>query len=116
MTTPTRVVPELAAEGGMSGPPRRITEGSIVAGRFRMERLLGEGGMGAVWAARHMVTQRAVALKFLKGPASPDLIQRFWREAQATNAVKHANVVTVHDVFELEDGMHVMVMDLLARE
>jgi serine/threonine-protein kinase len=97
-------------------PPRRLGEGSIVAGRFRLERLLGEGGMGAVWAARHVVTQRGVALKFLKGPASPDSIQRFWREAQAANAVQHPNVVTVHDVFELEDGIHAMVMDLLEGE
>jgi serine/threonine protein kinase len=72
--------------------------------------------MGAVWAARHTATQRMVALKFLKGPAGPDLIQRFWREAQATNAVQHPNVVKVHDVFELEDGTHVMLMDLLEGE
>jgi eukaryotic-like serine/threonine-protein kinase len=93
-----------------STPP--LSSGSIVAARFRLEKLLGEGGMGAVWSARHVVTKRAVAIKFLKPPASLDLVQRFMREAQAANAVRHPNVVVVHDFFELESGLPAMVMDL----
>lgn len=72
--------------------------------------------MGAVWAARHVMTKRAVAIKFLKAPANLDLIQRFVREARAANAVKHPNVVQVHDVFDLENGLPAMVMDLFEGE
>jgi eukaryotic-like serine/threonine-protein kinase len=72
--------------------------------------------MGAVWLARHTLTKRAVAIKFLKAPASPDLMQRFVREAQAANAVRHPNVVQVHDVFSLDNGLPAMVMDLFEGE
>jgi serine/threonine protein kinase len=90
----------------------------IVARRYRLERLLGEGGMGAVWAAVHAVTRKKVALKFLKPviAAKLELRQRFIREARAASAVRHPNVVTIHDVAELDDGTPFMVMDLLVGE
>ena len=94
----------------------KLEIGSLIAGRFQLEKPLGEGGMGAVWAARHVMTKRAVAIKFLKAPANLDLIQRFVREARAANAVKHPNVVQVHDVFDLENGLPAMVMDLFEGE
>ena len=104
-------------------PPRavvtsgaQIASGVVVAGRYRIERLLGEGGMGAVWSATHMLTHKPVALKFLKGPANPELIRRFVREARAASAVRHPNVVEIHDIITLEDGLPAMVMDLLDGE
>jgi eukaryotic-like serine/threonine-protein kinase len=89
----------------------------LIAGRFRLEEILGEGGMGQVWAATHEVTERRHALKFLSaGLTSPCLRKRFLLEARAACRVDHPNIVTVHDVFELPDGTPVMVMDYLQGE
>jgi serine/threonine protein kinase len=95
-----------------------LVPGTVIAGRYRLDRLLGQGGMGVVWAATHTITRRNVAMKFLKGPAHarPEMRQRFLREARAATAVKHPSVVEVHDVFELDDETPVMVMDLLSGE
>jgi serine/threonine protein kinase len=100
------------------GPKLRLDAGAVVGGRFRLERRLGEGGMGVVWQAVHAVTHKPVALKFLKDSAAsePRAVQRFLREARAACAVRHPCVVAVHDVLELEDGSPMMVMDLLAGE
>ena len=95
-----------------------LVAGTLIGGRFRLERMLGEGGMGVVWAATHAVTRKPVALKFLKRSRNDDAraVQRFLREARAACAVRHPSVVEVHDVLELEDGSPVMVMDLLSGE
>ena len=100
----------------MTGP--EMSQGNLVAGRYRLDRHLGEGGMGSVWAATHVVTRRSVAMKFLK-PAlqnKSEVRQRFLREAQAASALRHPNVVEVLDVFDLEDRSPVMVMELLEGE
>ena len=91
--------------------------GALVADRFRLERRLGEGGMGVVWEATHTVTRKPVALKFLKRSQEDGrAVHRFLREARAASAVRHPSVVEVHDVLELEDGSPVMVMELLQGE
>lgn len=91
--------------------------GEIVGERYRLERLIGEGGMGIVWAAVHQVTRKPVALKALRSNYSADkaVLQRFLREARAACAVRHPNVVEIHDVI-VADGLPVMVMDLLEGE
>ena len=93
--------------------PLELTEGAIVAGRYRLDYLLGEGGMGAVWAATNVVTRKHVALKFLKTAAAerPDTVRRFLREARAASAVNHPTVVQIHDVLQLDDGLPMMIMD-----
>jgi len=90
----------------------------MIGGRYRLERLLGEGGMGRVWSATHVVTRRAVAIKFLKEAVQhkSDVKQRFLREATAASALRHPNVVEVIDVFDLEDQSPAMVMELLEGE
>jgi serine/threonine-protein kinase len=95
-----------------------LAPGTVIAGRYRLDRILGQGGMGVVWAATHTITRRGVAMKFLKGPAHarPELRRRFLREARAAATVQHPSVVEVHDVFELDDETPVMVMDLLVGE
>jgi serine/threonine protein kinase len=105
------------APTGRTAPPS-VVPGSVVAGRFRLERRLGEGGMGVVWAATHAVTRKPVALKFLKRAEHDDrrAVQRFLREARAACAVRHPSVVEIHDVLELDDGSPVMVMELLSGE
>jgi serine/threonine protein kinase len=91
--------------------------GALIAGRYRLDRLLGKGGMGQVWAATHDITHRVAALKLLNGPVHLQAARRrFLREARAASAVNHPNVVRIHDFFVLEDGTPVMIMDLLEGE
>ncbi len=92
-----------------------LAAGQRIGGRFVLERLLGEGGMGAVWSAQHEVTGKRVALKFLKGTGAEER-KRFVQEARVASAIRHPNVTEVHDVLELEGGHPVMVMDLLEGE
>jgi eukaryotic-like serine/threonine-protein kinase len=95
-----------------------LQSGSLIARRYKLVRPLGQGGMGAVWAAIHTLTEREVAMKFVHGPAHSrrELRLRFLREARAATAVRHPNVVHVLDAFELDDETRVMVMDLLHGE
>ena len=92
--------------------------GAVVAERYRLERKLGEGGMGAVWAATHLVTRKRVAIKMLKPELAKNaaLVERFLREARAACAVQHPNVVQIHDVLQMAEGVPLMVMDLLDGE
>jgi serine/threonine-protein kinase len=89
-----------------------------VAGRYRLDRLLGEGGMGEVWAATHTLTQRPAALKFLRSELAhqEQHRRRFLREARVAGTVRHPNVIPILDVIELEGGAPMMVMDLLEGE
>ena len=74
--------------------------------------------MGVVWSAVQLVTRKPVALKVLRAAHTADkgIVQRFLREARAACAVRHPNVVEIHDVILVEDGSPVMVMDLLEGE
>lgn len=91
--------------------------GEVLADRYRLERRVGEGGMGAVWAAQHVMTHKRVAVKVLKADiaASDHARHRFEREVQASCALDHPAVVPVHDAF-VDDGAPVIVMDLLSGE
>jgi serine/threonine-protein kinase len=91
---------------------------AVIAGRYSLERCIGKGGMGSVWAATHRVTRARVALKFLRVPADDraSLRERFLAEARAATAIEHPNVIQVIDVFELDDHTPVMVLDLLEGE
>ncbi|WP_437945173.1 serine/threonine-protein kinase [Sorangium sp. So ce296] len=90
--------------------------GKVVAGHFRIERLIGRGGMGEVYAARNLGTGRDVALKVVRGVADAAQTRRFLREARAATAIQHPNVIEVLDVFEDDDHTPVMVMELLRGE
>ena len=63
--------------------PGWLQPGTIIAERFRLERELGQGGMGSVWAATHLVTRKRVALKILKGAPSALKFQRFSPEERS---------------------------------
>ena len=102
------------------GPPpsdgMELAPGGIVAERYRLERIVGEGGLGVVWAATHLVTQKPVALKVTKF-RFPELDKRFLREARVSGILRHPNIVDVHDVLQLGGGGPLaMVMDLLEGE
>ena len=81
---------------------------------YRVEALLGHGGMGIVYRAWHLRLDRAVALKMLlAGPyARPEERERFLREAQAVAALRHPNIVQVHDAGEV-DGRPYFTMELV---
>jgi serine/threonine-protein kinase len=96
-------------------PPPALRAGAIIDGRHRLDRCIGEGGLGIVWAATHEAMGVAVALKFLKSK-DHELTKRFAREARVTAAIAHPCIVEVHDVFQMSEGTSVMVMDLLYGE
>jgi serine/threonine-protein kinase len=89
--------------------------GEVISGKYRIERLLGHGGMGAVLAARHIVLSHRVAIKFLLPDAasSPDAMERFLREAQAASSLQSEHVVQVLDVGTTEIGAPYMVLEYL---
>jgi serine/threonine-protein kinase len=92
-------------------------EGSIIAGKYRLERVLARGGMGAVWMARHLQLGMAVAIKFMD-PTFADLAEgrsRFEREAKAAALIQSPNVVQIHD-YGVEEGTPYIAMELLTGE
>jgi serine/threonine-protein kinase len=89
--------------------------GRTIAGKYRVEELLGKGGMGLVVRARHVRLEEDVAIKILL-PAMlevPGMVTRFVREARAASKIKSSHVVRVTDVDVLEDGVPYMVMEYL---
>ena len=92
-----------------------VHEGQILAGKFRIERVLGQGGMGVVVAATHLQLDQRVALKFLLPEAlsNPEAVERFAREARAAVRIKSEHVARVSDVGTLESGSPYMVMEYL---
>ena len=92
-----------------------VREGEVLAGKYRVERVLGLGGMGVVVAAHHLVLDERVALKFLLPGASsnPELVARFIREARAAAKIKSEHVARVTDFGQLEDGSPYIVMEYL---
>lgn len=82
-------------------------------GPYAIERLLGRGGMGAVFAARHPRLPRPVALKLIDPErASERALTRFWREAEALARARHPGVVAIHQLGRSRDGPYI-VMDLV---
>jgi serine/threonine protein kinase len=92
-----------------------VRPGDVLAGKYRVERVLGAGGMGVVVAAHHIALDEKVALKFLLPGAtrSEEAVSRFVREARAAVKIKSEHVARVTDVGELEDGSPYMVMEYL---
>jgi hypothetical protein len=87
--------------------------GQTLQGRYRIESLLGEGGMGAVYRAHDAVLDRDVALKLLSaGPADGEARARMLREARAAAALNHPHIVSVFDTGEA-DGVPFVVMELV---
>ncbi|MDB4993904.1 MAG: uncharacterized protein JWM74_1336 [Myxococcaceae bacterium] len=89
--------------------------GQVLAGKYRVDRVLGAGGMGVVVAAHHMQLDQRVALKFLLPDAVkvPEAVARFDREARAAVKIRSEHVARVIDVGRLESGAPYMVMEYL---
>src|SRR5262245_21696485 len=92
-----------------------VQPGSVIAGRYRVDRPLGAGTMGVVVAAWHLELDQAVAIKFL-GPivlAEKESSERIRREVRAAAKIKSEHVARVLDVGTLDNGLPYMVMELL---
>jgi serine/threonine protein kinase len=95
-----------------------LLPGQVIADKYRVERILGEGGMGYVVAAYHLKLEQKVALKFLKPEAlaHQHIVQRFAREARAAAKIQGEHVARVIDVGELPSGAPYIVMEYLDGE
>jgi serine/threonine-protein kinase len=95
--------------------PGGIQIGAVLAGRYRVERVLGQGGMGLVVQAMHLQLHQPVAMKFLLPEVlgNQQIVQRFLREAQAAVRLRSEHVARVIDVGSLETGAPYMVLEYL---
>jgi serine/threonine-protein kinase len=89
--------------------------GSVLDGKYKVERLLGRGGMGEVYAGTHLRLERAVAIKILHGDLNDNasFVARFAREARTAAKLEHPNAVHVYDFGSLEDGSTYLVMEFI---
>jgi len=104
-------------------PPRTPTKkrgedpvlGKVIAGRYRLEARIGEGGMGIVYRARHVLIDRVVAVKLIRPDLRGETHLRAWmlREARAANRVDHAHIIDIHDIGETDEGELYLVMEYL---
>ncbi|MFO0661670.1 MAG: serine/threonine-protein kinase [Polyangiaceae bacterium] len=94
--------------------------GDLVGGKYRLEKLLGEGAMGEVWAARNERTDRAFAVKFMLSQYARDatLVQRFLNEARVCGRLEHPSLVEIYDLGIADEfgGAPFLVMELLRGE
>jgi len=96
----------------------RALVGTTVAGKYRVDRLIGRGGMGAVFQATNLAIGKRVALKFLDHEAAKnrEACQRFQREAEAAGMAESAHIVQIFDSGGTEAGLPFLVMELLTGE
>ena len=107
--------PPAASEPAAPGDAR---EGEVLAGRYRLERVIGRGGMGVVYRAVQLNVERPVAVKLLRSDrfGEPASNARFLREARAISELSSPHAVTFIDVGETERGERFLVMELLTGE
>ena len=89
--------------------------GTILAGRYRLDAILGEGGMATVYAARHQLVDRTCAIKIMSPMLARDAVvrERFRREARAAQKLTHPNIIEIFDHGETDDGTSYIVMEQL---
>ena len=90
----------------------------FIAGRFRIERPIGTGGMGTVYLATHLDLERPVAVKIIRPEfaADADVSDRFLREARTMAKLRHPNAAMIFDAGNLPDGRHFIVMEFVEGE
>jgi len=89
--------------------------GQVIGGKYEILRILGRGGMGAVYQARNLAMDSLAAIKVLRREAAEDLeaIERFYREARASSRLHHVNTIRIFDFGQAEDGRLYLVMEYL---
>ncbi len=107
-----------SSQAAASRRPGVPDPGTVIAGKYRVESVVGAGGMGVVVAARHVQLGQVVAIKVLTPPVEEErkeeAVARFLQEAQAAAKLQSDHVVKIHDVGQLDNGMPFMVMELLS--
>jgi serine/threonine-protein kinase len=90
--------------------------GTTLAGKYRIEARLNEGGMGTVYRATHVLMEKTVAIKVLRPALAADekIVARFSREARAASRISHPNAISVTDFGEDENGIVFLVMEFLS--
>jgi eukaryotic-like serine/threonine-protein kinase len=103
------------ASGETNNSASAFDTGSLIAGKYRVERVLGRGGMGVVLEASHVQLEQSVAIKFLLAEASElhGAHARFLREARAAARIRSEHVARVIDIDTTADGVTFLVMELL---
>ncbi len=102
-----------------TGEPRLTAQiGAVLGGTYKLERLIGEGGMGTVYEASHTRVPRKFAIKLLNPEVigNKEVFERFRREAELTSSLGHENIVQVFDFNHTEDNIPYMVLELLQGE
>jgi serine/threonine protein kinase len=94
-----------------------VVPGVVLAGKYKLELKLGQGGMGAVWRAQHVQLKSPVAIKLIDAEIvqSPEALARFMREAQSAAALRSPHVVQILD-FGADQGVPYIAMELLEGE
>jgi serine/threonine-protein kinase len=89
--------------------------GRVIGGKYLVEHVIGEGGIGVVLKAKHVQLEQPVAIKHLRPEAAarPDIVERFLREARLAAKIKNEHAVKVQDVDAVESGVPYMVMEFL---
>ena len=102
----------------MTGGANSTTVGALVGGKYRIVRLLAQGGMGVVYEAHHALVKRRFAIKFLRRDLAlrREIITRFQREAEAAGALENENVAAAVDFGISADGTPYIVMEYLVGE
>jgi serine/threonine-protein kinase len=109
-------VPYVREVEGAPGP-RKLPEGTMLDDKYRVERLLAVGGMGAVYAGTHVKLRKRVAIKVLNPQlATPPMIERFHREAITASQIGHEGIAQVTDLGTSADGEPFLVMEYLEGE
>ena len=114
MSTPSNTTwPSLGSEP-TANVWHQTRDGALIDGRYRIDRLIGVGGMGEVYAAQQLSMGRPVALKLLRNEFArrPEYRERFYVEARAASRLQHPNIVTVFDFGTSKDGLF-LVMELI---
>lgn len=99
----------------LDAPTEDPLVGQVIQERFRVERKLGQGGMGAIYLAEHLLLKKRVAIKCLHAglASNPDVVRRFKNEAVAASSIGHPNIVEVMDMGRFDDGTFYMVLEYL---
>ncbi|MBW2261969.1 MAG: serine/threonine protein kinase [Deltaproteobacteria bacterium] len=109
----TLICPITGVSLRFSDPQKAV--GEVIGGKYRIDSVLGRGGMGAVYEAEHLELEKKVAIKILLPESSvkPKQVERFKREARSAASIGHDNIVQIFDLDTTQDGAIYIVMELL---